>query len=676
VLSYDNTSGIANKYVTQYTPADELLSEAGPGTERATAGVLAVNPSNGVLYVTENADFRISIFTPATVPAVVTEPLAEPDVHGEHGKVAKLTGKVNTEGAEGHYYFEYGTTNAYTLGKTPEATITTAEAAAHPSGLNVTTTVTTTAGTTYHYRLVACLGAAPCTAVSAFNYGADKTIAPRAAEGPEGVEAKPATTIQAVTATLNGSVEPNGEATEYHFKYGTCTSLAACPKATYPSTTGELSAGSTAGPVSTPAAITGLTPATIYHYKLIAKNKAGTTTESLNEVIFIAKPAVTAVKTLAPSSVTPTSAIMNASLEPESSAVEYFLEYGTSASYGQSTSVKTSSSGSEVAVSEPWTGLTPLTVYHYRIVAKRVLEGKPFTVDGADQSFITAGIAPEIQSEGTSAVTPFSATLEATINPGNSATSYWFVYGTSPTGEQAVLPAAVASGYGSIQVIPRVLEALQPDTTYYYHVVAENPFGKVEGVEGPGGPEEKTFTTLPASAPEASVGQVGEVGSTSASVPVTVNPNGLATEYEIQIATSGVYTPVTVLSAGEEAVSKTSAYGLSGLAPGTTYELRVVAWNAAGETTSSAGSFTTAASLAAVFVRPLTPVLIAFTPAVTPAGEVVSVPTTKTKSLTNAQKLAKALKACKKKTKSKRTSCEKQARKKYAPAKAKKKKKR
>jgi hypothetical protein len=44
-------------------------------------------------------------------------------------------------------------------------------------------------------------------------------------------------------------------------------------------------------------------------------------------------------------------------------------------------------------------------------------------------------------------------------------------------------------------------------------------------------------------------------------------------------------------------------------------------------------------------------------------------PKTKPKALTRAQKLAKALKACKKKPKRERPSCEKQARKLYGRAK-------
>jgi hypothetical protein len=323
-------------------------------------------------------------------------------------------------------------------------------------------------------------------------------------------------------------------------------------------------------------------------------------------------------------------------------------------------------------VSEAISGLIPLTTYHYRIVAKRVIEGTPRETAGRDETFTTLGVPPGVQSESASAVTPFSATLEATLNPGNSATSYYFMYGTSPTSEQAFMPAAVASGYGSVQVNPRVLQALQPGTTYYFHVVAENAFGKVEGVEGPQGPEEKTFTTLPAFAPEVSLGPVSGVGSTSASVATTVNANGLATEYEIQLGLSGSYTPVAVQSAGEEAAPQTESYGLSGLAPGTSYQLRIVAWNEAGEVMSSVQTFTTAASATPAFVQPATPILLA-TPTLTETKEPALVkPTTKT--LTRAQKLAKALKACKRdKAKSKRKACETAARKKYAQVKTKKK---
>ena len=70
------------------------------------------------------------------------------------------------------------------------------------------------------------------------------------------------------TATLNGTVNPSGSETTYHFEYGLTTA--------YGSTTTSTSAGSgfTAVPVS--AALTGLIPGTLYHFRLTATNSGGT----------------------------------------------------------------------------------------------------------------------------------------------------------------------------------------------------------------------------------------------------------------------------------------------------------------------------------------------------------------------------------------------------------------
>jgi hypothetical protein len=69
-------------------------------------------------------------------------------------------------------------------------------------------------------------------------------------------------------------------------------------------------------------------------------------------------------------------------------------------------------------------------------------------------------------------------------------------------------------------------------------------------------------------------------------------------------------------------------------------------------------------------VQPGTPVLIGTPAIVFPKEEKAS--GTITKTLTKAEKLAKALKVCAKKPKNKRAACRKQARKKYPPAKKKK----
>ncbi|OAI56761.1 hypothetical protein AYO49_00600 [Verrucomicrobiaceae bacterium SCGC AG-212-N21] len=72
------------------------------------------------------------------------------------------------------------------------------------------------------------------------------------------------TSVAGATATLNGTVNPNGVITHAWFEYGTTTS--------YGQTTASQAQGfgPSASPVS--AAISGLTPATTYHYRLVAQN--------------------------------------------------------------------------------------------------------------------------------------------------------------------------------------------------------------------------------------------------------------------------------------------------------------------------------------------------------------------------------------------------------------------
>jgi hypothetical protein len=72
-----------------------------------------------------------------------------------------------------------------------------------------------------------------------------------------------ATNITATSATLHGTVNPEGESTSYHFEYGTTI--------TYGSQTGSSSAGSGSTNVDASAAVASLAPATTYHYRLTSR---------------------------------------------------------------------------------------------------------------------------------------------------------------------------------------------------------------------------------------------------------------------------------------------------------------------------------------------------------------------------------------------------------------------
>jgi hypothetical protein len=70
-----------------------------------------------------------------------------------------------------------------------------------------------------------------------------------------------ATNIAQTTATLHGTVDPNGTATSYMFQVG--------PTRLYGSNTAVASAGGGNKPVRVKAPVTGAAPATTYHYRLV-----------------------------------------------------------------------------------------------------------------------------------------------------------------------------------------------------------------------------------------------------------------------------------------------------------------------------------------------------------------------------------------------------------------------
>jgi hypothetical protein len=95
--------------------------------------------------------------------------------------------------------------------------------------------------------------------------------------------------VTASSATLNGTFNPNGEPTTYFFQYG--------PTKAYGSQTptqGPTAAVKKSTPAS--AGVSGLTPATTYHYRLVATNASGTrqgrdrTFTTLGLISFTARP--------------------------------------------------------------------------------------------------------------------------------------------------------------------------------------------------------------------------------------------------------------------------------------------------------------------------------------------------------------------------------------------------
>jgi hypothetical protein len=124
-----------------------------------------------------------------------------------------------------------------------------------------------TPGTLYHARLVA-------TNSDGTTFGTGVTFTTTGTPPPPPPAPPTAVTgsvsgIGTTTATLNGSVNPRGKATMYRFERGTTTA--------YGSPTTATSAGSGTVAQAVTATLTGLSPRTTYHVRLVAANSDGTT---------------------------------------------------------------------------------------------------------------------------------------------------------------------------------------------------------------------------------------------------------------------------------------------------------------------------------------------------------------------------------------------------------------
>ena len=89
------------------------------------------------------------------------------------------------------------------------------------------------------------------------------------ATGPPVITTNPATFVASFSATLNGSLNPHGLATTFHFQYGTTTAygLTTAPQTQNGNTSRNVTAN-----------ISSLTANTTYHFRIVASNADGTRT--------------------------------------------------------------------------------------------------------------------------------------------------------------------------------------------------------------------------------------------------------------------------------------------------------------------------------------------------------------------------------------------------------------
>jgi hypothetical protein len=395
--------------------------------------------------------------------------------------------------------------------------------------------------------------------------------------------------VEYTTATVEGTVDPDGTRAEYDFQYRTGTGP-------WLSTAPVVAEGETSIPVS--AHLSGLQASSIYHYRLVARNNGGV--NEGGEESFTTLTAVEGVVTGEASDVTSTTATLNGQLSPGSTEAHYYFEYGTSEAYGSKTPLTLAGAGSEVPASASVSGLRGNTRYYYRLVAENEHGATP----GEPHSLLTPASKPAVLAQSASRIFPREALLSAVVNPDGASTTYHFVYGTTPGyGSRAPLHDLALTGSGEQLQALLTVTGLQPGTTYHYAVVATGPGGTTVG------PDE-TLTTPVASLPAVVTGPVSEVSQNAATLSGSIDPEGVPTSYEIDVGTDTTYASRIYGEAGSGTEPVTIATSVQGLAPGTLYHYRLVATNTYGTVYGADETFTTPGFPTALLLAPVSAPLI------------------------------------------------------------------
>ncbi len=324
---------------------------------------------------------------------------------------AQMNGYVNPLGTNATAWFEYGTTQslgARTANLFVSGVSTPIPVAVALSGLQP--------NTAYYYRVSAQnnLGTSQGSIVSfttpasggsaSGGGGAGSGLRPLAFTF--GVEGAGET-----TATLRGSINPNGLNTNGWFEYGRTANLG--------SILGFNNAGSPAAEVPFTIVVRGFRPGTTYYYRMAGENVAGKgegsilSFRTLGSAPAPAQPAAEeeprvsasapSATTIGASGIQAGSALVSGSVNPKGGKTDVWFEFGPTPSLGFSTDKKTASGTIDISVSEDLSGLAAGTSYYYRVAA----ENAKGVARGAVVSFRTgiAAVVPQGDGIGSQNVT-------------------------------------------------------------------------------------------------------------------------------------------------------------------------------------------------------------------------------------------------------------------------------
>ncbi len=331
-----------------------------------------------------------------------------------NGSSATLSGTINPQGLNSGSWFRWGTNTSY-----GNITATNTFAASYTISTNTITLIGLSPGT-WHFQIVA-------TNSTGTNYGIDQSFTIVVPPVPPQVATLPAAT-SGNSATLNGTVNPEGQNTRSWFNWGLTTS--------YGNVTATNNYTGSNIIFTNSVTLTGLAPGT-YHFQIAAANASGTNYGVDQSFAITAPPQVTTE----PATLNGVSPTLNGTVNPEGLATGSWFNWGLTTSYGNVTAANTFAASYSPSASASTLGSLSAGTYHFQIVATNAMG----TNYGSDQSFT---ITTQFQLGNTNVLEGPASGEDSVVMGASPFNASW-----SATANASWLHLVTSSGVGSANVI-------------------------------------------------------------------------------------------------------------------------------------------------------------------------------------------------------------------------------
>jgi lysophospholipase L1-like esterase len=337
----------------------------------------------------------------------------------------------------------------------------------------------------------------------------------------------PATNVAIDNAVLNGTVNPNGLATNAWFEWGTDNGALTGRSSDLPA-----GFGTTDNQIAFSAI--GLQQKTTYYFRIAAINSAGK--EAQGEIRSFSTPPLPTVATKDPTEITTSSAKLNGEANPNGLQTHAWFEWGTDNHLIGYSTTDNQLIGNGVSAL-PLNATIPVSAgvaYYYRIAA--------INPEGGSRGDIVQFRAyqlPDAITAAPTSITLDNADLNGTVNPNGFETYAWFEYGIDPSlsNPKTTDNQLVGSGSTPLPFLENI-PGLTPYSTWYFRAVAQNAGGTQKGAIK-SFPTGEYYVAVGDSITKGTIGDDNPADGTGYE-PVLGNLLTSSREYPVTIANEGV----------------------------------------------------------------------------------------------------------------------------------------